>query len=486
MAGRCSHSRITYAPSPHTSEIRYSQPSEQARLDATNPSPAQSSPSSKAKSRAKRAKQRSTAPPTRIDIQNFPAPLVLPDDDLALDPEYPPQSYQEWYDEEERNPITARRKTVYVVRPPGVDRSIGEAQDWAVPTAARQAKATGRARGQSSGNWAEEEMQPNIEDVQEYLSAFFHGLPVKELDIPENHWKFTLWDDNNEAESDPSPAKKQKNPLKNHKAKPTYLALSTGEEAIRIRARRSPHTQDEMGSVYSHQLNLNDLLDVAIEILPSDAYALCMLVDHDLYEDDEDLFVCGRAYGGSRVAVVSSARYRPSLDAVQGVEKVHAWPSSHCARYIERCCKNGKRVRDSKAFDSSSSTATLPLLESALCASHNHNHRGKLENPSITWLYRTLRTISHEICHCFGLDHCVYYACIMQGSARLAEDARQPPYLCPVDLAKVLAATGATLTERDEKLLAICERDDLNGESGFMTFAGWLRASLRVRGGQEQ
>jgi archaemetzincin len=37
-----------------------------------------------------------------------------------------------------------------------------------------------------------------------------------------------------------------------------------------------------------HQLNLNDLLDAAIEILPADAYALIMLVEHDMFEDEDD------------------------------------------------------------------------------------------------------------------------------------------------------------------------------------------------------
>ncbi|KAL4966595.1 archaemetzincin [Aspergillus stella-maris] len=475
MTGPCSHSKITYAPSPHASEVGYVQPSKQARLDATKPSAAQSNSSSRSKSITKTKKPKLLAPLTRTDIQHFPAPLVLPDDDLALDPEYPAQSYQEWYDEEERNSVTARRKTVYVVRPPGVVRSIGEVQDWAVPIAARQAKAQGKARGESSENATVEEVQPNIEDVQEYLSAFFYGLPVKELNIPNEHWKFTPWDD--EAnDSDNAPPSKKRKPLQNRKAKQTYLSLPTGQETIRIRARRSPHTQDVLGAIYSHQLNLNDLLDVAIEILPSDAYALCMLVHHDLYEDDEDLFVCGRAYGGSRVAVVSSARYRPSLDEVQVVESVHSWPFSHCVSYMEDLC-GGKEVKDANPLDSSTSNLNHPPLESALCALFNHNHQASQKDPSKTWLYRTLRTISHEICHCFGLDHCVYYACIMQGSASVAEDARQPPYLCPIDLAKVLAATGATLIERDEALLGFCERGGFRGESGFEALAGWLRGS---------
>ena len=38
------------------------------------------------------------------------------------------------------------------------------------------------------------------------------------------------------------------------------------------------------------QLNLNDLLDVAVSILPDDAYAFLLLVEYDLSEDEDDNF----------------------------------------------------------------------------------------------------------------------------------------------------------------------------------------------------
>ncbi|KAL4945785.1 hypothetical protein BDV06DRAFT_229965 [Aspergillus oleicola] len=487
--GLCTHDALTYLPSPHAREIGYKQPSEQVRLKAAKPV-------SSSISKPKVVKKEIPVPSTRQDVRHFPTPLILPNDDLAQDPEYPAQSYQEWYEEEERNPVTARRRTVYIVAPPGVDRGVGEVESWAVPITLRQERAQvkGKKKGRGFGDRDDDvgdEVQPKIEDVRDYLAAFFRGLPVKVLDMPKEHWKFSPWeDDDDEEENKPPSPRKQKQKqtsraaLKNRKAKSTYLSLSTGTEAIRIRARRSsPNGGDP--AIYSHQLNLNDLLDVAIEILPSDAYALCMLVHHDLYEDDEDLFVCGRAYGGSRIAVVSTARYRPSLDGAQGVEVPHAWPRSHCVSYIEGLCngtggKDGKkgRVIDSEPVlnqDTPSSTTmtTLPPLEAALSASLH-------QKGSTLWLSRTLRTTSHELSHCFGLDHCVYYACIMQGSASLAEDARQPPYLCPVDLAKVLSATGSSVRERDEALLEFCEREDLRGKGEFSAWAGWLRASLRV------
>jgi hypothetical protein len=80
----------------------------------------------------------------------------------------------------------------------------------------------------------------------------------------------------------------------------------------------------------------------------------------------------------------------------------------------------------------------------ALCSA---NAIPSLEGLAALWLGGVCRTASHELGHCFGIDHCVYCACAMQGSASLAEDARQPIYFCPLDLAKLLHATGADMVD---------------------------------------
>ncbi|GFF83879.1 conserved hypothetical protein [Aspergillus lentulus] len=257
---RCSHSSICYNSSPHAAEVGYKQPSLKQRTSATRP-PGSPGPYGH------------TTDPTI-----FPAPLVLPGDDLALDPGYPPQSFREWLVEEDRNNVTSDRKTVYVVAPPHYDEDAYFAQAWA---SAR----VGKTQHQL--------VAPNSEDIVGYLAAFYHGVPVKLLRVSD--FRFVPWDG-------------QKS-----KTSPRFIGLAVSDECIGIRTRACPD------KVYPRQLNLDDLLDVAISILPKDAYALCLLVNHDLYEDADDTFVCGRAYGGSRVAVVSSARYCPTLDEVQSL-----------------------------------------------------------------------------------------------------------------------------------------------------------------------
>ena len=51
--------------------------------------------------------------------------------------------------------------------------------------------------------------------------------------------------------------------------------------------------------------------------------------------------------------------------------------------------------------------------------------------------YRCLKTACHELCHVFGLTHCPYYDCLMNGSNLLEEADRKPFLLCPVCLRKV-------------------------------------------------
>jgi archaemetzincin len=224
------------------------------------------------------------------------------------------------------------------------------------------------------------------------------------------------------------------------------------------------------------------LLDACIEALPDDAYALLLVVEQDTYEDEDDDFCCGRAFGGSRVAVVSTARYHPLLDTAQGIDREHTWPASHCTAYMEKCCAEenfeeekppARRVVDLSPSSSSKVSSPMHL---ALGAHASHVNPLSSRALSELFLSRLYKTAAHELGHCFGIDHCTYYACIMQGSASVREDARQPPYLCPIDEAKVLRATGAEVTSRDQAVARLC-KDHRDGQL-FAALEAWLESKL--------
>lgn len=438
QAQECSHENLVYQPSPYATQAGYNSCNPRQLMVAAG----------------KNRKDIQSTPST------FPAPLVLPNDDLALDPRYPPQSFRSWLRGKDRNEITSDRRVIYVAAPPKLADEIEFVHRWSSPWLSTRGGGVGKAR---KGLTETPISTPETKDVVEYLAAFYHGTTVKQLPFD---LTFAGWDGEDQTSKTKSTSSR-------------FIALNTPHESVRIRTRTCP---DDM---FPTQLCLNDLLDVAISILPKDAYALLILVDHDLYEDEDDDFCCGRAYGGSRVAVVSNARYNPLLDGVQGVEREHAWPASHCANYVKKSCAMVSRPSKKAKTDAARSTTVVKpdsesnALELAVRAHRSipPNKLSDAEHLASVWLSRTTRTASHELGHCFGIDHCVYHACIMQGTASMAEDVRQPPYLCPIELAKIQRAielTDKDVMDRYKALQNFCSRSG----SGFAGFEGWVRGRI--------
>jgi len=442
----CRHQNLNFNPSLHAATAGWKRETLAKRIAATTP----------------RGTLNSLNTPSE-NFSTFPAPLVLPGDELAYEPEDgdAPQSLLSWTREKARNKVTPERRTIYFMGPPKIEEGLEFVQRWTEP----QVK-SGKEKKVGF---------PETEAVKEYLEAFYHGLPVKMLQkVP----CFT---------SDVVGRKGGKSAGRS--AETLWLNTHTKSGCIGIRTRKTPKGE------FTNQLNLNDLLDAAIEILPADAYALLMLVEHDIYEDDDDDFACGRAYGGSRIAVVSGARYNPILDSVQNIEREHSWPVSHCADYMNACCEDedeimeisedslleisedsflaksgavGKVVKETIGPMHAARAAHIALLSSG----------GKLSPSALSglWLGRVCRTAGHELGHCFGIAHCVYYACSMQATASVVEDARQPPYLCPVDLAKVLKATGSDVSQRYQAIVSFCGK--YKDAHLFAAYAAWIKGRL--------
>ncbi|KZP14188.1 hypothetical protein FIBSPDRAFT_1048954 [Athelia psychrophila] len=276
-ASQCTHPVLLTIPSAHAALAGYTHPTAQKRLAATTPS-------------GRVPKDAAAKPPPP---GTFPAPLVLPDDALALDPAYPPQSFRAWKHEKDRNPVTPDRRTIYVAAPPLIDAGDAAIRAWARSPLLDAAAPDPDART----------APPRTDDVVEYLAAFYHPLPVRRLPTP---FRLTAWDA-------PRPTKSRAAP-----AAARHVALAHGDSATRVRVRAG----EGEGGVYTHQLNLDDILDGAIDALPPDAYALLLLIEHDLHEGDDDAFCVGRAYGGSRVAV------HHDLQQLSYVQLGHASPAT--------------------------------------------------------------------------------------------------------------------------------------------------------------
>ncbi|KAK7756334.1 hypothetical protein SLS62_001560 [Diatrype stigma] len=525
LGRECLHRSLQLEPSPHAKESGFERQSLVRRLAATTKS-GRCGGHKLAKVRGRTQPSAAAAGGVDDDDLNlswsFPAPLVLPGDDLAWDPKSPPQSFRAWLHGETRNKPTEDRQTLYVAAAPRVTAGVAFMADWLLQPSIIDVNMTGGGESADAdtegGPKKAKKMKmsrsqshtttkpspklpppPSCADVISYLSAFYHGMPVKPLP---QCLRFVPWQE--EKTTRPSSKKKRKRQKSSNSSDSDtgteYIGLATQDDtATRIRVRPSPD------GLFRGQLNLDDILDAAIEMLPPDAYALVLLVDHDMYEDDDDDFCCGRAYGGSRVAVVSSSRYHPALDDGVGTDHAHMWPASHCRSYVDRVCAAVARPAKAQApaaDPSSTATAAVSPIRAAIDAARevSVSMRNSQEQIGALWFSRLARTVAHELGHCFGMAHCAYYACSMQGTAGMAEDVRQPPYFCPVCLGKLSHAVAGELLEaryghgdgvgndddgrkrkyvreRYERIAEFC--DGWKGKNGlFAGYEAWVRARL--------
>lgn len=78
------------------------------------------------------------------------------------------------------------------------------------------------------------------------------------------------------------------------------------------------------------------------------------------------------------------------------------------------------------------------------------------DDPQQLILVRAAKVMSHELGHMFGLLHCVFYKCCMNGSNGIAETDRSPLNLCPVCLRKLHTCLDFNPLERYAKLERVC------------------------------
>ncbi len=88
------------------------------------------------------------------------------------------------------------------------------------------------------------------------------------------------------------------------------------------------------------------------------------------------------------------------------------------------------------------------------------------------FLLRSEKLLAHEISHMFGLRHCIYYRCIMNGFNHIAEMDTRPLVLCPICLRKLQFAAGFGVEERYAALAGFYR------EQGAGAEAAWLAARL--------
>ncbi|MBI3273144.1 MAG: hypothetical protein HYZ53_29410 [Planctomycetes bacterium] len=92
----------------------------------------------------------------------------------------------------------------------------------------------------------------------------------------------------------------------------------------------------------------------------------------------------------------------------------------------------------------------------------------RLGEPRERLLWRTLQLMNHEVGHIFGVDHCIFYECSMNGSNSLDESDRHPIHFCPLDEKKLSWFFGFELPARDRRLIEYYRKHGLGGEAEFL------------------
>jgi archaemetzincin len=165
----------------------------------------------------------------------------------------------------------------------------------------------------------------------------------------------------------------------------------------------------------SLQILTGDVLSFLKARVPPDAFCLLAITMEDLYPEPSWNFVFGQASLRERVGVYSFARYDPAF-------------------YGEARGSNYETVL----------------------------------------LRRSCKVLAHETGHLFGLAHCIYFNCLMNGSNHLAESDRRPLHLCPVCLRKLQWSIGFNVLERYRALERAARAD------GFSDEAVWFKRRMNI------
>jgi archaemetzincin len=165
---------------------------------------------------------------------------------------------------------------------------------------------------------------------------------------------------------------------------------------------------------HNQQILTTDVLRFLKARIPADAFCVLAITMEDLYPEPSWNFVFGQASLRDRVGVYSFSRYDPEF-----------YGEAHTSGY------------------------------------------------EVLLLRRSCKVLAHETSHMFGLTHCTFFDCLMNGSNHLVESDRRPLHLCPVCLRKLQWSVGFDVLARYTGL------EQFDRAAGFTDEADWLKARIQ-------
>ena len=168
-----------------------------------------------------------------------------------------------------------------------------------------------------------------------------------------------------------------------------------------------PAVTRENGLTGQLQWHTGEMLRWLRSRVPRDCYGLLAVTMTDLYPGEGWNFVFGQASYKNRVGIFSFARFQPKK---------------------------------------------------------NHEEVG-LRDSDLLAFRRACKVLTHEMGHMFGIKHCIYYECNMNGANSLVEADASPMHLCPVCLRKLQDAIGFDAIFRYQELERFYQKQGLKKES---------------------
>jgi len=162
--------------------------------------------------------------------------------------------------------------------------------------------------------------------------------------------------------------------------------------------------------IQNRQILTSDVLALLKKKLPPDAFCILAVTMEDLYPQASWNFVFGQASLRERAGVYSFARYDPDF-------------------YGQKRGKDYEKIL----------------------------------------LRRSCKVLAHEISHMFGLEHCIYFKCVLNGSNHLKESDSRPMHLCPVCLHKLQYSIGFDVVDRYVMLLQFYKKAGFDDEAQWTT-----------------
>jgi len=187
------------------------------------------------------------------------------------------------------------------------------------------------------------------------------------------------------------------------------------------------------------QLQTKEIFLFLLHMVPRDAYCVLAITMMDLYPDKRWNFVFGQASTRDRIGVFSFARNHPD-------------------------------------FFSAGKVVSLDKLSEV----------SVLAKQLMTW--RSCNILTHEITHMFGLEHCVYFSCLMNGRNHEEESDRSGSFFCPVCLHKLQHAIGFDFVARYKTMMTFYESrlvtasgdEESTEEDRYRKCYKWLQRALKL------